>query len=492
MMTGSDSNAVAGGLARHIPVLARRAIDWLGVHSGGLYIDATFGAGGYTRAILQTPGARVIGIDRDQAAIAQGAALVAQARGRLELVEDRFSNLASIAGGAAAADGIVFDLGVSSMQLDEAARGFSFRLDGPLDMRMGRDGPSAADVVARAGERDLAAIIATLGEEHHARAIARAIVKARSERAIETTRALADIVARVVRAREGAIHPATRTFQALADFRQRRTRRIGARPCRRRARAEAVRPSRRGRVPLARRSHRQNLSRRAQPRAGGLAPPSRRRGAAADVPRADAAAGNAGRSRNRRQSARPLGQAARRRAHRCAGRAPRQRRICCRGCRRSPTSCGGGRDPARAQFRRDRSARARRGLGLSDQVRRHRPGRTPRQAARRGAPRARRDRRLARRMGTARRSGAHRGAGQALFASQAHRSHAIRHARSSARPAAGRRHRQYGSDRRHDRKFRGAEHIWDDRKHSGRGGNTSGRRQPSDGAAAGGNGAPRQ
>jgi len=218
MMTGSDSHAVAGGLARHVPVLARRVVDWLGVRGDGFYIDATFGAGGYTRAILQTPGAHVIGIDRDQAAIAQGAALVDEARGRLELVEDRFSNLATIAGDPAAADGIVFDLGVSSMQLDEAARGFSFRLDGPLDMRMGHDGPSAADVVARAGERDLAAIIASLGEENHARAIARAIVKARSERAIETTRALAEIVARVVHARESAIHPATRTFQGLRIF----------------------------------------------------------------------------------------------------------------------------------------------------------------------------------------------------------------------------------------------------------------------------------
>src|SRR6202167_3900276 len=127
MMTGGDSDAVASGepvagsFAGHIPVLARRAIGWLGVHAGGLYIDATFGAGGYTRAILETPGARVIGIDRDQSAVAQGAALVEQAQGRLQLVEDRFSNLASIAGNAAV-DGIVFDLGVSSMQLDEAAR----------------------------------------------------------------------------------------------------------------------------------------------------------------------------------------------------------------------------------------------------------------------------------------------------------------------------------------------------------------------------------
>ena len=159
----------------------------------------------------------MIGVDRDQAAIAQGAALVGEAGGRLELVEDRFSNLAAIAG-SGVADGVVFDLGVSSMQLDEAARGFSFRFDGPLDMRMGRDGPSAADVVARAGERDLAAIIAALGEEKHARAVARAIVRARRERAIGTTKALAEIVARVVHARDGAIHPATRTFQALRLF----------------------------------------------------------------------------------------------------------------------------------------------------------------------------------------------------------------------------------------------------------------------------------
>ncbi len=216
-MMGSDSNAVAGGPARHVPVLGRRVAEWLGVRANGLYIDATFGAGGYSRAILATLGARVIGIDRDQSAIAEGATLADTAQGRLELVEDRFSDLQAIAG-ARAADGVVFDLGVSSMQLDQASRGFSFRLDGPLDMRMGRSGPSAADIVARAGERDLAAIIATLGEERHARAIARAIVKARSDQPIATTRALADIIARVVHARPDAIHPATRTFQALRIF----------------------------------------------------------------------------------------------------------------------------------------------------------------------------------------------------------------------------------------------------------------------------------
>jgi 16S rRNA (cytosine1402-N4)-methyltransferase len=218
MMMRSDSDAVAGGSARHIPVLARRVIDWLAVKPGGLYVDATFGGGGYTRAILQTPDAHVIGIDRDRNAITAGASLVEAAQGRLDLVEDRFSNLDMVLGEGNLADGVVFDLGVSSMQLDEAARGFSFRADGPLDMRMGRDGSTAADIVARASERDLAAIVARLGEEKHARAVARAIVTARSERPIDSTRALASIVESVVHAREGAIHPATRTFQALRIF----------------------------------------------------------------------------------------------------------------------------------------------------------------------------------------------------------------------------------------------------------------------------------
>jgi 16S rRNA (cytosine1402-N4)-methyltransferase len=219
MNAGSGSHAVAGGLARHVPVLVRRAIEWLAVRDGGLYVDATFGAGGFSRAILATPGARVIGIDRDQRAIAGGAALLTDASGRLALVEDRFANLQAIlAREGATADGVVFDLGVSSMQLDEAARGFSFRLDGPLDMRMGQSGPSAADVIARADERDLAAIIFTLGEERHARSIARAIGRARAERAIESTGMLAEIVARAVRARPAPIHPATRTFQALRIF----------------------------------------------------------------------------------------------------------------------------------------------------------------------------------------------------------------------------------------------------------------------------------
>lgn len=220
MMAGGDSNAVAGGPARHIPVLVHRAVEWLSVRDGGIYFDVTFGAGGYARAILQTPGARVIAIDRDENALTAGAALAEQAQGRLLLIEGRFSDLEAIAAshGVAAADGVVFDLGVSSMQLDDAARGFSFRLDGPLDMRMGRDAVSAADVVARASERELATIIAALGEERHARAIARAIVRKRETRPVETTVALADIVAAIVRPRAGATHPATRTFQALRIF----------------------------------------------------------------------------------------------------------------------------------------------------------------------------------------------------------------------------------------------------------------------------------
>ena len=218
MTTGSGSDAVAGGPARHIPVLARPAVDWLAVKPGGLYVDATFGGGGYARAILQTANVRVIGIDRDQVAIARGASLVAAAGGRLDLVEDRFSNLEAIVGGASRVDGIVFDLGVSSMQLDEAARGFSFRLDGPLDMRMSGTGPSAADIVARAGERELAAIISELGDERRARAIARAIIRARQKGTIDSTGALAEIVSAVMPSRDRAIHPATRTFQALRIF----------------------------------------------------------------------------------------------------------------------------------------------------------------------------------------------------------------------------------------------------------------------------------
>ena len=205
---------------RHIPVLGRQAVEMLSPRDGGIYVDATFGAGGYSRAILDTTGTRIIGIDRDRSAITGGFDLVDRSDGRLTLVEDKFSNLAGIcaAQGIDAVDGVVMDVGVSSMQLDEAERGFSFRLGGPLDMRMGHDGPTAADVIARASEADLANIIYIFGEERHSRGVARAIVAARKEAPIATTRALADIVSRVVRSKPGEIHPATRTFQALRIF----------------------------------------------------------------------------------------------------------------------------------------------------------------------------------------------------------------------------------------------------------------------------------
>ena len=214
---GTGPSGVAGGPAPHTPVLAGDVIRYLSPRDDGIYVDATFGAGGHTRRILGAARCRVIGVDRDQDAIALGAGLVETSGGRLVLVQDRFSELAAVVAstGAQTVDGIVLDLGVSSMQLDQPERGFSFRQDGPLDMRMGGSGPTAAEVLAAASERDLAAIIAMLGEERFARSVARAIAKQRSEAPFRTTAALADVVARVVRSRPGDIHSATRTFQAL-------------------------------------------------------------------------------------------------------------------------------------------------------------------------------------------------------------------------------------------------------------------------------------
>jgi 16S rRNA (cytosine1402-N4)-methyltransferase len=220
MIAAGGTSASAGETSRHVSVLLPQAMQLLAPGSGGVYVDATFGAGGYSRAILGVAGTQVIGIDRDRAAIAAGFDLVDRSGGRLVLVEERFSNLADVCRGQGheTVDGIVMDIGVSSMQLDQAARGFSFRLEGPLDMRMGDDGPSASDVVAAAAPAALARIISVLGEEKFARPIARAIAEARKEAPITTTRALADIVSRVVRQRPGEIHPATRTFQALRIF----------------------------------------------------------------------------------------------------------------------------------------------------------------------------------------------------------------------------------------------------------------------------------
>ena len=223
MMAGSDGSTVAGGPARHVPVLGRAALAALNVRDGGIYIDGTFGAGGYSRAILDAADTQVIAIDRDQSAVAASADLVAAANGRLTVVEERFSALDKVASkfGHEQVDGVVLDIGVSSMQLDEAGRGFSFRLDGPLDMRMGGEGPSAADVVARASERDLADIIFQLGEERHSRAVARAIVAARKDAPIASTRALADIVERVVHSRPGTDPSGDADVPGAADVRER-------------------------------------------------------------------------------------------------------------------------------------------------------------------------------------------------------------------------------------------------------------------------------
>jgi len=210
----------AGGPARHVPVLLPEVLEHLSVREGARYIDGTFGAGGYSRAILAR-GGQVLAIDRDRSAVDAGAALAAEAAGRLRLVEGRFGDLDEHARafGFAPADGVVLDVGVSSMQLDEAQRGFSFRADGPLDMRMGAGGADAAAVVNRASVKELATIIGVLGEEKKAGRIARALERERAKEPIERTTQLAEIIAAAAGPQGAArIHPATRTFQALRIF----------------------------------------------------------------------------------------------------------------------------------------------------------------------------------------------------------------------------------------------------------------------------------
>ncbi len=202
--------------APHVPVMASEALAALAVVPGGLYLDGTFGAGGYTRAILDA-GGRVLALDRDPAAIASGQSLVAASDGRLILAEIRFSRMEQAAreNNLGPFDGIVLDIGVSSMQLDQAERGFSFRFDGPLDMRMERKGRSAADLVNELEQDALADVLYLYGEERASRRIARAIVIERAKAPITTTRALAEIIARANPGKPNEIHPATRSFQAL-------------------------------------------------------------------------------------------------------------------------------------------------------------------------------------------------------------------------------------------------------------------------------------
>ncbi|MDA0367791.1 MAG: 16S rRNA (cytosine(1402)-N(4))-methyltransferase RsmH [Proteobacteria bacterium] len=204
----------------HVPVMVSEVCAAIAPADGETYVDGTFGAGGYARAFLDAAECRVFGIDRDPAAIQQGRALESHYGGRLTLLDGRFSEMGALlaAHGVETVEGVALDLGVSSMQIDDPARGFSFMHDGPLDMRMGGDGPTAADVVNQEQETALADIIYQFGEERHSRRIAHAIVERRAEAPITTTGRLAEIVARAMPGERGRIHPATQTFQALRIY----------------------------------------------------------------------------------------------------------------------------------------------------------------------------------------------------------------------------------------------------------------------------------
>jgi 16S rRNA (cytosine1402-N4)-methyltransferase len=201
-------------MSSHLPVLLAEVLEALSPRAGGIYLDGTFGGGGYARAILAAAPCTLWAIDRDPEAIARGAAMALPG---LHLLHGGFGDMLDLLGaqGVRALDGVVLDLGVSSFQLDDAARGFSFRADGPLDMRMSRAGPSAADLVNTLSESALADMLFRYGEERRSRAIARRIVQARATAPIETTLELARLIRAVVRPDKSGIDPATRSFQAL-------------------------------------------------------------------------------------------------------------------------------------------------------------------------------------------------------------------------------------------------------------------------------------
>lgn len=209
-MTPSDP---LSGRHTHVPVLLRPLLAAVAPVSG-LWLDGTFGAGGYARGLLDAGAGRVIGVDRDPLALQMAEGWIGGYAGRLDLVQGNFSDLAHIA--PTLLDGVVLDLGVSSMQLDQAERGFSFAKDGPLDMRMSQQGESAEDIVNAAAEDHLADILYHFGEERAARRIAKAIVTARVQEPITTTLRLAEIVSGCLpRPKPGQSHPATRSFQAI-------------------------------------------------------------------------------------------------------------------------------------------------------------------------------------------------------------------------------------------------------------------------------------
>jgi 16S rRNA (cytosine1402-N4)-methyltransferase len=201
----------------HIPVLLSEALKALDPRDGDVMIDGTFGRGGYARAILDHAKTCVWAIDRDPEAVRYGHEIEKLYLGRFKILKGRFGQMKELlsAHGVEQADGIVLDLGVSSPQIDDPARGFSFRGEGPLDMRMEQEGPAAADVVNTLEEKALADLIYTLGEERFSRRIARKIGETRAKRPITTTQQLADLVRSVVPRSKDGIDPATRTFQAL-------------------------------------------------------------------------------------------------------------------------------------------------------------------------------------------------------------------------------------------------------------------------------------
>lgn len=206
--------------APHIPVMLREVLVALAPHDGAVYVDGTFGAGGYSRGLLDAAACTVWGIDRDPDAVARAADLAARYGRRLTVLPGRFGDMDDLleSHGVRRVDGVALDLGVSSMQIDQAERGFSFLRDGPLDMRMEQSGPSAADVVNTSPQGELADIIFRYGEERLARRVASAIVEARSAAPFERTGQLADVVRRVVPRSADGIDPATRTFQALRMY----------------------------------------------------------------------------------------------------------------------------------------------------------------------------------------------------------------------------------------------------------------------------------
>ena len=204
----------------HIPVLLNEVVESIAPKDGGVYVDGTFGAGGYTRAVLDAADCTVYAIDRDPDAIREGQKLVDAYKGRLHLLHGTFGEMADLVRGEGVdfVDGVMLDIGVSSMQIDRAERGFSFQKDGALDMRMSQNGLSAADVLNTFGEREIADIIYKYGEERFSRRIAAAVVEQRKTAPFKTTLEFADSIRRTVPHKREDIDPATRSFQALRIY----------------------------------------------------------------------------------------------------------------------------------------------------------------------------------------------------------------------------------------------------------------------------------